>query len=136
MAHSNTKYPTEFPVDEIRHCIDLVRNGDILTEKAEFAKDVWVAQGYLQYAVLGEPGAEEFVGATTGVAMVAPPGTTLPKKVKTEDDAISVLEAVVDSRMKAQPEGVAGAIPIPPELINAAVAWLVQKLLELLSKRN
>lgn len=125
-AHSAVKYPTDVPLDEIKHLVELIRGGDLVNNKAEFAKDAWIVQGFVLVTVLGEPSVGPFVGSSALVTT-----KTLPALVSSDADAIAVLEAIGDP----VPEGVSTALPIPPELLSALAMWLIQKLLDLLNKK-
>lgn len=76
-----TAYPTDLPLAEIKSVIDIVRAGEIVSRKSDFAHDVWVVQGYAQRFVLGSP-----------------PDISLAQAVSEEcEDPVAQLEKVVAS---------------------------------------
>jgi hypothetical protein len=87
--------------------IDIVRAGDIMARKTEFAHSAWVVQGYAQAQIIGEP------GVVSGPEVVAEP--------------LAALEAAVAAEQEAMDGGTVAAIPIPWALI---AAYLIKLLLK------
>lgn len=50
-----TKYPDDFPLDNIREIVNIVRSGDIKSQSSVLAYNVWVVQGYGQKMLIGNP---------------------------------------------------------------------------------
>ncbi len=52
---SHVAYPSAFPVDCVGEIISIIRAGEIVAQKAEFANCVWSLQGYAQSVLIGSP---------------------------------------------------------------------------------
>lgn len=109
MKRCGVSYPTEIPIDCVREIIRIVREGELLTERAAFAQHAWNVQGYLQRVLLGEP--QPVIGGAS----------------PTDDSALAALRALEQQAM-AQAEGnTVRALPVPVALL---LRWLVEKMLE------
>lgn len=110
MTRCGMNYPTEIPVDCVREIIRIVRDGKLLTERANFARHAWNVQGYLQRVLLGEP---------QGVI-----GETGPLEDASALAALAVLEPPAAARAE---EFAIRALPVPVSLL---LRWLIEKLIE------
>lgn len=107
------QYPVDFPLDEIKSVIDMVRNRSIRDNVNDFAHAVWVIQGYAQRTLLGES-SPNFAFAAQDA-----PGT----------DAITELEKVVS---QAESGSVSAQMAVPWGMI---IQWLIKELLVALADR-
>jgi hypothetical protein len=54
-------YPADVPVQEMLNVVKLLRAGTVVENRAQFALDAWVVQGYCQKQILGAPEGTQFV---------------------------------------------------------------------------
>ena len=50
-----TEYPVDFPLENIRDIVNIVRSGDIKSQASTLAFNIWVVQGYGQKTFIGAP---------------------------------------------------------------------------------
>ena len=50
-----TSYPSDFPLEQIKHLIAMIQEGTIYDQIDHFAFDAWNVQGFVQSIVLGQP---------------------------------------------------------------------------------
>lgn len=117
-AATTPLYPSTLPLGAIKQLIRIVESGAITTEKALFAKSLWLLIGYCECAVLGDP---------DNIAMMA----AVPV---VESDPTAVLKFVVhqqDVKSGAVTPQVAftGLATIPFELL---LQWALPYLIKLL----
>ena len=48
-------YPANFPLEEVRSVLSIVKSQQIAANKERFAHDLWVIQGFAMSKILGEP---------------------------------------------------------------------------------
>lgn len=48
-------YPIEFPYQEIKNVVAIVRSGEIVANRQVLVHDIWVVQGYAQHTIIGAP---------------------------------------------------------------------------------
>jgi hypothetical protein len=106
-----TDYPTT-AIDEIKLIVQIVRAGQIVGRRDEFAKAGWHVQGFIQGIVLGEP----MMLAQTVIA-------ELPTKVTTDIEALDVLEMLAGETDAKQ-----RALSIPREIWRGLLKWLRDRL--------
>lgn len=108
------QYPEEFPLEEVKNIVNLLRNGAVRDNVATFAHDVWVTQGYGQRVLLGSPD---------------PDFSLSTQSVPSESD---VVEALEKAAAQAEAGGPSAQASIPWELI---VRWALEELTKLLTDR-
>lgn len=54
-------YPADVPVQEMLNVVKLLRSGTVIANRAEFALDAWVVQGYCQKQIIGAPADTQYV---------------------------------------------------------------------------
>ena len=131
MAFSTLKYETALPLDEVKALAEMIKNKEIPTRRAEFAKHAWVFQSFVQGMTLGEPGTPP---VWTAKDSLAPVPHDLPDDVVDDADAVEVLESIHANLSPTGETLTVGAIPIPPFVLEALAAYLLRKLQEWLSK--
>jgi len=99
-------YPSAFPLVEIKNVIDIVRSGDLISQKEALAHDAWVVQGYAQSMLIGAP--------TTAMSA---------------QDAIDPLEALEKAAAAAESDTPTAQISIPWAVIAKYVTELLLQIL-------
>jgi len=102
-------YPIEFPYQEIKNVVAIVRSGEIVANRQVLVHDIWVVQGYAQHTIIGAP------------AEVATPTVS----AQSVEDPLSLLE-----KAAAQAEGdtVTAQFAIPWGVIAKYLAELLLKI--------
>lgn len=120
--------PMPYPVnaiDDIRLVVQIIRNKELPDRKEEFAKSAWIVQGFIQGIILGEPTAQQLsVGKLN----------TLPRSVRSDSEALDLLETLGDNANKNPKQQ--RAIAVPPEVWQQLLTWLFTKLLEALTNKK
>lgn len=96
-------FPDQFPAEQIRTLIEIIRSREVINRRAELGYAAWTIQGYAMGQILGQP----WVGDALFEAL--------------DDDVIPMLEGAL-----AMEENAKGAINWVMVL-----AWLVRKVLPL-----
>jgi hypothetical protein len=113
VSECSVDYPKELPLECARELVRMVRRGDLVRERASFAKHVWNVQGYVQKLALGEP---------TDLAF---PFQSLP----TDEEAAQSLEMLTEE--VAEGSEFARGLGLPAGIL---LRWLLARLLEVLTK--
>lgn len=118
MPEEHVEYPEKFPKHCIKELVKIVRDGQILERKEEFALHAWNVQGYAQSMIVGAPDDQ-----TWG---------EMPEL--TDEEACKVLEDCCEDEEKkeADPEA-KSALPIPWPML---AAWVIKLIMKWLSKRK
>ena len=114
-------YPASFPIAESIELVKLVREGKVAEQKSLFAYDLWLVQGFVQKAALGEPGA---------AALAAEP-TLTPAAVPADFDAVAELEKFNGAVAAVGADGVTPQFAVP---WVAILQWALPELLKILAQ--
>jgi hypothetical protein len=128
-AAATVAYPDTFPAEAALYIVNILRRKEELVAK-KLAKSVWVLQGYLQGAVVGEPSSTGSEG----------PGFVLPFSVEevsplsmasAEEVAASIecLQAESEGR-EFSAAGIGGLIGLLPK--KAILEWLLRMAIDFL----
>lgn len=98
-------YPTDVPVDAVKNIIQTVQQGKIVSDEANFAKEIWNVQGFAQSHIFGAGDSLKAAGPDL-----------------TDEEGCQHLESLVQSEPEAK-----AFLPIP---WGSLVKWLIKVALD------
>jgi hypothetical protein len=131
-----TPYPASLPLDAVQTIIDAIRDRTVVSDRANFAKAVWVLEGYALRSALGEPSSTPAPAPAPAPAPPKPIAPTPPVIQATsplsDAEVLAHLETLVDPAFSFAegPEGAAQALPAALALVpwRSILRWALEAL--------